>query len=105
MFPCMSTSVPEVKEEHVLPGVSPGPAHEPHFPLRRIVRFGSFVSTVLLLVNALVCATWSAFFHVPGWIVWQLFPAGLALAFIPTTILRFRSNHPALRIVYALCAA
>ncbi len=34
-----------------------------------------------------------------------MFPAGLALAFIPTTILRFRSNHPALRIVYALCAS
>ena len=105
MFPGMSASVPEVEEEHVLPGVSPASAPGPHFPLRRIVRFGAFVSTVLLLVNALVCATWSAFFHVPGWIVWQMFPAGLALAFIPTTILRFRSNHPALRIVYALCAA
>ena len=88
-----------------MPGVSPAPAQGPHFPLRRIVRFGAFVSTVLLLVNALVCATWSAFFHVPGWIVWQLFPAGLALAFILTTILRFRSNHPALRIIYALCAS
>ncbi len=105
MFPRMSAPVPEVQEEHVLPGVSPKPADERHFPLKRIVRFGSFVSTVLLLVNALVCATWSAFFHVPGWIVWQMFPAGLALAFIPTTILRFRSNHPALRIVYALCAS
>ena len=105
MFPGMSAPVPEVEEEHVLPGVSPKPAHGPHFPLRRIVRFGSFVSTVLLLVNALVCATWSAFFNVPGWIVWQFVPGALALAFIPTTILRFRSNHPALRIVYALCAS
>ena len=34
-----------------------------------------------------------------------MFPAALALAFIPTTMLRFRSNHPALRIVYALCAS
>ena len=105
MFPCMSASVPEVEEEHVLPGVSPASAHGPHFPLRRIVRFGSFVSAVLLLANALVCATWSDSFNVPGWIVWQMFPAGLALAFIPTTILRFRSNHPTLRIVYALCAS
>jgi uncharacterized protein len=101
----MSGPVANVEEEHVLPGVSPTPANEHHFPLRRIVRFVFIVSIVLLSANALVCATWSYFFGVPGWIAWQAVPGALAISFIPTTILRFRSNHPALRIVYALSAS
>ena len=94
-----------VEEEHVFPGVSPAPTNERHFPLRRIVRFGSVVSIILLSANAFVWATWSSFFNVPGWVTWQFVPGVLAIAFIPTTILRFRSNRPALRIVYALCAS
>ena len=101
----MSRPVPHVEEEHVLPGVSPAPVDKPPFPLRRIVRFGSIVSTILLLANALVCATWSYFFDLPGWIAWQALPGALAIAFIPATVLRFRFDHPALRIIYALCAS
>ena len=77
----------------------------PVFPLREVAVFGSIVSALLLLANALVCATWSYFFSLPGWIVWQIVPGAVAIAFIPATILRFRSTHPALRIVYALSAA
>ena len=101
----MSGPIPKVEEAHVSPGVSPAAVDEPHFPLRRIVRFGSIVSTILLAANALVCATWSDFFNVPGWIAWQFVPGALAIAFIPATILRFRSNHPALRIIYAISAS
>jgi hypothetical protein len=49
--------------------------------------------------------TWSYFFALPGWLIWQIVPGALALAFIPATILRFRSSHPALRVVYALSAS
>ena len=66
--------------------------------------FGSIVSTILLSANALVCATWSHFFGLPGWIAWQALPGALALAFIPATILRFRFTNPAITIVYALSA-
>src|ERR1700683_1809806 len=88
-----------------LPQVEEGRATPQDFTLGRIVRFGSIVSVILLSANALVCATWGYFFSVPGWMVWQLIPGALAIAFIPSTILRFRSNHPALRIVYALSAS
>ncbi len=66
--------------------------------------FVSIASSILLLANALVCATWSHFFGLPGWIAWQALPGALALVFIPATILRFRFSHPALRIVYASAA-
>ncbi|HWD20444.1 MAG TPA: metallophosphoesterase [Verrucomicrobiae bacterium] len=62
------------------------------------------MSLILLSANAVVCATWSHFFHVPGWMVWQALPGALGVAFIPTTMLRFRSAHPALRLAYALLA-
>ncbi len=63
------------------------------------------MSAILLGANALVCATWSFFFNVPGWLAWQAAPGLLALVFIPATILRFRSAHPALRVLYAVSAA
>ena len=75
------------------------------FTVRRLAVFGSIVSAILLSANALVCATWGHFFGLPGWIAWQALPGALAVAFIPATILRFRSNHPALRIVYAITSA
>jgi len=74
----------------------------PDFTVRRMLVFASIVSTILLSANALVCATWSYFFGPPGWIAWQVLPGVVAVAFIPATILRFRFNHPALRIVYAI---
>jgi predicted MPP superfamily phosphohydrolase len=101
----MSGPVPNVEEEHIAPAVSPAPVVPRVFPLRRIVRFGSIVSTILLSANALVCATLGYFLGIPGWMVWQVIPGALAISFIPTTILRFRSANPALRIVYALSAS
>ena len=74
------------------------------FPLSRMIRFAAIVSAILLGANALVCATACHFFHVHGWLAWQALPGLLSLAFIPTTILRFRSAHPALKILYAICA-
>jgi predicted MPP superfamily phosphohydrolase len=82
----------------------PAPAALPHLELRRILRFAAIVAAILLSANALVCATWSHFFAVPGWLAWQALPGLLALAFIPATILRFRSAHPALRALYAVSA-
>jgi len=71
---------------------------------RRIAVFGSIVSTILLSATAVVCATCSHFFNLPGRSAWQVLPAVLAIAFIPATILRFRSAHPGLKIVYGLSA-
>jgi len=75
------------------------------FTLRELAVFGSIVSTILLSANALVCATWSYFFGLPGWIAWQALPGALAVVFIPATVLRFKYNHPLLRGIYALSAA
>jgi hypothetical protein len=101
----MTTSISDVEAESVTPGAAAEPpTAAPHFPLGRIVRFGLVVSAILLAANALVCATWSQFFGLPGWPVWQAVPGALAIAFIPATLLRFRSSHPALRIVYAVTA-
>ena len=77
----------------------------PEFTLSRIARFGSIVSAILLSANALACATWSYFFGLPGWILWQVIPGVLAVVFIPATILRFRFNHPALKLVYAISSS
>jgi hypothetical protein len=98
----MTAPLPHVEEEHVMPMNAKQSAVPPDFTLKRIAVFGSIVSTILLSANAFVCATWSYFFGLPGWIAWQVVPGALAIAFIPATILRFRSSHPALRIVYAI---
>ena len=74
------------------------------FPLRQAVVFGSIVSAILLFANAVVCGTLGYFLRVGGWPVWQVGPGAVALAFIPATILRFRSANGVLRIVYALSA-
>lgn len=100
----MSASLPNVEDVPVLHAASKPQAATPDFTLREMAVFGSIVSTILLAANALVCATWGHFFGVPGWMAWQLLPGALAIVFIPTTILRFRSNHPALKVVYALSA-
>lgn len=81
------------------------PAASADFTLMEMVRFGSIVSAILLLANALVCATWSHFFGVSGWLAWQAVPGALAIAFIPATILRFRTSHPALRVAYTISAS
>jgi predicted MPP superfamily phosphohydrolase len=74
-------------------------------PLRRIARFVSLVLLILLTVNGFVCATWSYFFALPGWVRWQAIPALPIVAFIATTILGFRISNPLLRSVYAVSAA
>ena len=84
------------------------PAEQPvnaHFTLREMAVFGSIISAILLSANALVCATWSHFFGLPGWIAWQALPGAVAVAFIAATILRFRFSNPAVTIVYAFTAA
>jgi uncharacterized protein len=101
----MTAPLPPVAEEQAMPIDSKQSTVPSDFTTRRIAVFGSIVSTILLSANALVCATWSYFFGPPGWLAWQVLPGALAVAFIPTTILRFRSNHPALRIVYAITSA
>jgi predicted MPP superfamily phosphohydrolase len=92
-------------EKPDFPGVAKPPVGPPDFTWRRIAVFGATVSVILLSTNALVCATWSHFFRLPGWIAWQVPPGALAISFIPCTILRFRSAHPALRVVYAISSA
>jgi predicted MPP superfamily phosphohydrolase len=88
------------------PVLPAAPPEQPaaYFTLREAAVFGSIVGAILLSANAVVCATWSYFFSLPGWLVWQAGPGAIALAFVPATILRFRSSHPALRIVYAVSA-
>src|SRR5277367_1315197 len=101
----MTAPLPRVEEEQVMPIDSKQSTVPSDFTARRIAVFGTIVSTILLSGNALVCATWSYFFGVPGWMAWQAIPGVSAIAFIPATILRFRSSHPALRLVYALSAS
>ena len=102
----VSGPVPNVDEEHVFSVASAAKPVEmtPMFTLRELAVFGFIGSAILLSANALVCATWSYFFGLPGWIAWQLIPGALAAVFIPATVLRFRFNHPVLKIVYALSA-
>jgi predicted MPP superfamily phosphohydrolase len=102
----MAAPISNTEEKDVYPAASSEPPAAPSdFTARRIAVFGLIVSTILLTVNAFVCATWSHFFGVPGWLAWQALPGALAIVFIPATILRFRSSHPALRIIYAVSAA
>jgi hypothetical protein len=104
-LPIMSSSVRKMEEELAVSAMAKTPRGASAFTWWEIARFGSVVSSILLVANAMVCATWSHFFGLPGWIAWQVLPGVLALAFIPATILRFRSSHPMLRIIYALSAS
>lgn len=95
-----------LEAEPVFPVIPPAqPTTTPDFTLREIAVFGAIMATILLSANAFVCATWSYFFDLPGWITWQALPGSLSVAFIAATILRFRSTHPAVTIVYAISAA
>ncbi len=102
----MDEPVASVAAEPPFPTRPPGrqAAKPADFTLREMAVFGSTAALILLSVNALVCATWSSFFGLPGWIAWQALPGALAVAFIPATFLRFRSAHPAVTVVYALSA-
>ncbi len=78
---------------------------KPEIESRRIVVFGTVVSTILLIANGFVCATWSHFFRMPGWLWWQFIPGSLTLAFIVSTIAGFRFSNPLIRIVYTASAS
>jgi predicted MPP superfamily phosphohydrolase len=81
------------------------PADHSGITPRRFVIFVGVVLTILLLTNALVCATASAFFGLGGWLLWQLLPASFPVAFIGATILGFRFSNPLLRAVYGVSAS
>jgi predicted MPP superfamily phosphohydrolase len=104
-IPTLAAPISNVEEKPVSPVALKPRVSPAHFTWRRLAVFASIVSTILLAANAVVCATWSYFFNLPGWIAWQALTGVLALVFIPATILRFRSDHPALKIVYALSAS
>jgi uncharacterized protein len=93
----------EPRATRTMPSV-PSPAQRT-FPLRRIIRFGTIVSTILLATNAYVCGAVAHFFGIPGWLFWQAIPGALAVAFIATTIIGFRYSNPLLRLVYGVSAA
>jgi len=100
----MTEPVPDLEE----PQATRSPAARSTLPpmrLRRLAVMGSVISTILLVVNGMVCATWSHFSGIPGWLAWQVIPGSLAVAFIPTTILGFRYSNLLLRVVYAVSAA
>ena len=63
------------------------------------------VVIILLTVNAVVCATLSSFLGISGWLIWQVIPGSLSIAFIATTLVDFRFSNQLLRITYAISAA
>src|SRR5215469_11724208 len=91
------------------PDLSAGPTEStpatPRIESRRIVRFVALVLTILLSANALVCATWSQFFGLPGWLWWQFIPGSLAVAFVLSAIAGYRSANPLIPVVYAVSAS
>ncbi len=94
------------------PGPSPSPDPAPvadagtrDFPARRLALMALIISTLLLTVNAFVCATLSHFFELPGWAIWQALPGIFPLAFLAATIAGFRYANAALRFIYAVSAA
>jgi hypothetical protein len=77
----------------------------PRVESRRIGVFVALVLTILLSANAFVCATWSHFFGLPGWLWWQFIPGSLAVAFVLSAIAGFRSANPLIPVVYTLSAS
>lgn len=103
--PTATAPIPHAPENPASPEELKSRPFAGDFTWRRIAVFGSIMAAILLAANAVVCATWSSFFGLPGWVAWQALPGALAIVFIPATILRFRWTHPALKIVYALSAS
>src|SRR6267154_5772681 len=71
---------------------------------RRIIIACVIISSVLVAANAVVCWTWSHFAGTPGWLVWQVIPDLLALAFISSSVIGFRYSSAPLRAVHRLSA-
>ncbi|HKB89207.1 MAG TPA: hypothetical protein VKC60_01690, partial [Opitutaceae bacterium] len=61
-------------------------------------------STLMLTVNGFVCATLSRFLGISGWLIWQVVPGSLPIAFIAASLVGFRYSNPFLRLVYAVSA-
>lgn len=101
----MMASASKMEESSTTQTQQSEPEAEGKFTLRRIVRFVTLVLAILLLADGFVCATWSSFFEMPGWLVWQALPALFPIAFVAASVLGFRYTHPALGIVYAVSAA
>jgi len=77
----------------------------PRVESRRIGVFVGVVLTILLSANAFVCATWSHFFGLPGWLWGQFIPGSVIVAFTLSTIAGFRSANPLIPVVYAVSAS
>ena len=77
------------------PGVEP----------RRISVFAAIVLMILLGANGFVCATWSEFFGLPGWLWWQFIPGSLAVAFVLSVIAGYRSANPLIPVVHTVSAS
>lgn len=76
----------------------------PEVRSRHIGVFAGVVLTILLSANAFVCATWSHFFGLPGWLWWQFLPGMLPIAFLVSIITGFRSANPLIPVVYKVSA-
>ncbi|HSI14595.1 MAG TPA: metallophosphoesterase [Chthoniobacter sp.] len=101
----MTTSASEFTEPPAFsPAESESPSAIPERLQGRVLVMVTIMSTFLLSANALVCATLSHFFGLPGWSFWQAVPGSLAVAFIATTILGFRYSNPLLRTIYTVSA-
>src|SRR6516162_7629287 len=91
------------------PDYSAGPTEStparPRVESRRIGVFVTLVLTILLSVNAFVCATWSQFFGLPGWLAWQFIPGSLAVAFTLSAMAGYRSANPLIPFVYTVSAS
>lgn len=72
---------------------------------RRIGVFAAIALMILLSANGFVCATWSQFFGLPGWLWWQFIPGSLAVAFTLSVIAGYRSANPLIPVVYTLSAS
>lgn len=72
--------------------------------MRRMIVALVLVSTILLTANAVACSMWLYFAQVNGSWKWEILTALLTIAFVPATLLGFRTSPIWLRIVYAASA-
>jgi predicted MPP superfamily phosphohydrolase len=77
---------------------------KPRFPLSRIIRFLSVVSTTLLAATWFVCATWNHFRETASMPIWQITCPALTLLFIATTIFGRYYSNLWLRLGYRISA-
>lgn len=88
-------TAPSAAPEETTATLSPGPT----------AVMVAVMSAILLIVNAVVCATAGSFLGISGWTLWQVIPGAFSIAFVATTFLGYRSSSAALRVIYTLSAA